>query len=298
MGRSQQVRIADVFLERFSHDVDRFESAGATLRDEGAGGVHQLRVACRRLRGDLRLFRDFVKPERGEHLRTDLRALANELGPARDLAVHRHRLADLVADGSPPEALRPDLRHIDQLLAARERRALARACAVIDDGTYQALRTSLRRAVRTPPLTESAQDRAAKVLPELVYEVWRPMDRRMSRLDGDVDNEAWHQARIRAKQTRYAAECAEHILGKPANRLAVAAKFLQDLLGAHQDAVVAARTAADLAADRRVRPSTAEAARWLADREEAVVADRRGDLMPVRSAQQNARSAAKALKKR
>jgi CHAD domain-containing protein len=297
MGRSKQVTIADVFLERLSHDVDRFETAGATLRDAGAAGVHQLRVSCRRLRGDLRLFRDFVKPEQNERLRADLRALANELGPARDLAVHRHRLADLLADGSGKE-LQAGLAHIDQLFAARERRALARAAAVIDDGTYQAVRTRLRRAVRTPPLTDSAQDRASAMLPELVYEVWRPMDRRLSRLNGDVDNEAWHQARIRAKQTRYAAECAEPILGKPAHRLAVATKFLQDLLGVHQDAVVAARTAAELAANRRVRPATAQAARWLAEREEAVVAARRGDLKPVRNAQQQARSAAKALKNR
>ena len=297
MAGTGRPTIADVLVERLGADVARFDEAGRGLSRDGARGVHQLRVACRRLRGDLRLFRGFLEPERAERLRGDLKQVADALGPARDLGVHRRRIADLVSDGSPPEALLPALADVDRLLAARERRAMVRALAVVEDGTYRAVRSRLRRAVRTPPTTASAQQPAVEVLPGLVYAVWRPMNRRLGRLDSEADAEAWHQARIRAKQTRYAAECSEPVIGKRARRLADAAQSLQDHLGAHQDAVVAARTVTALATDRRVRPSTAEGARWLAAREEAELARFRGDLRPVHEARRRARAAAKALRR-
>ena len=45
--------------------------------------------------------------------------------------------------------------------------------------------------------------------------------------------------RIRAKRARYAAEAVAPALGKAAKRFASAVADLQDLLGEHQDAVVA-----------------------------------------------------------
>jgi CHAD domain-containing protein len=49
-----------------------------------------------------------------------------------------------------------------------------------------------------------------------------------------------HAARIRAKRARYSAELAAHEVGKPGERFVDAAKRLQDILGEHQDSVVAA----------------------------------------------------------
>ena len=293
MADTEQQTIAAVLLDRLSADVDRFDEAGSTLREEGAAGVHQLRGACRRLRGDLRLFRDFLDPRQTQALRAELRALAGELGPARDLTVHRSRVAGFTS--AAPTEIEAGLTEVDELLGRRETRALARASAAVHDGMYQALHMRLRRAVRTPPTTEAAQQSAARVLPQLVYESWETMHRRLTWLDAGSDDEGWHQARIRAKQTRYAAECAEPVIRKPARRLAEAAKSLQDQLGRHQDAVVAVQTLAAIAADRRVRPSTAEAARWLLAREESELAAFRADLEPVRKAQKAARDAAKAL---
>jgi non-ribosomal peptide synthetase component E (peptide arylation enzyme) len=45
--------------------------------------------------------------------------------------------------------------------------------------------------------------------------------------------------RIRAKRARYAAELAEAVVGKPATRFVRRARKLQDVIGEHQDAVVA-----------------------------------------------------------
>jgi CHAD domain-containing protein len=48
-----------------------------------------------------------------------------------------------------------------------------------------------------------------------------------------------HEARKRYKRARYAAETARPLAGKPARRLVKALTRLQDVLGAHQDAIVA-----------------------------------------------------------
>ena len=49
-----------------------------------------------------------------------------------------------------------------------------------------------------------------------------------------------HRARILAKRARYAAELAEPVAGKRARRFVKAARKFQDVVGSHQDAVVAA----------------------------------------------------------
>jgi CHAD domain-containing protein len=52
-------------------------------------------------------------------------------------------------------------------------------------------------------------------------------------------DEDLHRVRIKVKRARYAAELAETTVGRPASRFIQRAKDLQDILGMHQDAVVA-----------------------------------------------------------
>jgi CHAD domain-containing protein len=62
---------------------------------------------------------------------------------------------------------------------------------------------------------------------------------RVDRAQQDESDEALHATRIRAKRVRYAAEAVAPVFGKPARAFARAAATLQDVLGEHQDAVVA-----------------------------------------------------------
>ena len=63
--------------------------------------------------------------------------------------------------------------------------------------------------------------------------------------------ELLHDVRKAAKRTRYAAETLQPILGKDASRLAATCSIIQDALGAHHDAVVAAARLLDLADSAR-----------------------------------------------
>src|SRR4029079_8789395 len=73
-------------------------------------------------------------------------------------------------------------------------------------------------------------------------EVWpreyRPARKALRALEDDSPDDELHAARIRVKRARYAAELAGPELGRKGAAFVEAAKELQDVLGAHQDAVV------------------------------------------------------------
>lgn len=80
---------------------------------------------------------------------------------------------------------------------------------------------------------------ASDVLPTLVGKPWKHLRQAVEAVEPDGPNEELHEVRIRAKRCRYAAEVAALALGRPAKRLADAVAELQEVLGEHQDAVVA-----------------------------------------------------------
>jgi CHAD domain-containing protein len=69
---------------------------------------------------------------------------------------------------------------------------------------------------------------------------WRRLSKAVRRLDPVPGDAALHAVRIRTKRVRYAAEALSPAFGKRADRFAGAAKALQEVLGDHQDAVMAA----------------------------------------------------------
>ena len=94
-----------------------------------------------------------------------------------------------------------------------------------------------------PPLTRRADGRARRELPALVGRAHRRVAGHVQAADrlgaGDERDVQWHEARKASKRLRYAAEAASPVLGKPAKRLVKLVKHVQELLGDHQDAVVA-----------------------------------------------------------
>ena len=74
----------------------------------------------------------------------------------------------------------------------------------------------------------------------------KKLDKRLDRaieaqLTGDPEaDHLLHQARKAGKRARYAVELAAPVLGKKADKLIAGRKDLQDVLGEHQDSIVAA----------------------------------------------------------
>ena len=68
-------------------------------------------------------------------------------------------------------------------------------------------------------------------------------------LGEDPRDDDLHEVRIRAKHARYAAELAAATAGRPLEELADAVARVQDIIGAHEDAVVTEQRVRELATD-------------------------------------------------
>jgi inorganic triphosphatase YgiF len=198
-------------------------------------GLHQMRVSTRRLRSDLRTFAALLDQAWADGLSEELRWLGGLLGSVRDLDVQIAGLETMAADLAP--ALAPLFSRL------RDRRDAARAelLAAIESERYVDLLDRLVQAQRDPLLSPLAEMPATEVLPRLLEDPWRKLERRANALTPDDPDVSYHAVRIRAKRARYAAEAiAPAVNGsKRVETLAGRAADLQELLGRMQDAVLA-----------------------------------------------------------
>ena len=190
-----------------------------------------MRVATRRARAFLRAARPLVDQEWGDELRSELGWLGSALGPARDLDVlveHMREQVSLLGDEGTA------MRGLVDGLERRRRKARASAVAALSEDRYLGLVDRLE-----DPQPPPAAPGASPTLAELWWAEFVRTRRRFERLDRKSSDDELHAARIRVKRTRYAAELAASELGVAGERFVEAAKLLQDVLGAHQDAFVA-----------------------------------------------------------
>jgi CHAD domain-containing protein len=210
--------------------------------------VHQMRVGCRRLRSDLRTFSAVLDRDWSTALREELSWLAHALGAARDAEVLRARLRTTA--GVDPLATLPEasVARIDADLAARHEDAVQALDKAMSEERYHRLLDSLLDAARSPRTAGPADEPAEAVLPGLVSLPWRRFAYGhhgvpgAGQLDPDLPDTSWHAVRINGKRARYAVDAVANVLGGEAAVLAGALGNVQDLLGEHQDAAVAAET--------------------------------------------------------
>jgi CHAD domain-containing protein len=116
-------------------------------------------------------------------------------------------------------------------LEGDRRRAQTRLVKALDSPRYLSVLEELERAANAPRVR-----RVDKSLKKLARRDFRRLRRSVRALKKKPSDEALHEVRKRGKRARYAAELAG---GKRARRFAEAAKSFQDVVGDHQDAVVA-----------------------------------------------------------
>ena len=199
---------------------------GARLADDPEG-LHQVRVAVRRARAILRAV------DRGgwEGLLAELKWLGGVLGPRRDLDVLLARLQGQIAELEEPE--RGAARSLAGSLEEECGRAQAQVAAALTSDRYAKLLDALEQCSRA---LEVADDLS---LTRLAGREFKRLRKRMNALDAGAADEELHRARILGKRARYSAELAEADAGKKARRFIAKAKAFQDVLGSHQDAIVA-----------------------------------------------------------
>jgi CHAD domain-containing protein len=215
--------------------VRALQDADLMVRTGQPDGVHQVRVACRRLRSTLAAFRPVLDRSRTDPLRAELAEVGSALAPTRDAEVALAHLRELVA-GQPEElVLGPVAARLQQAAIRESQDAEAHARRTLGSAAYLQLRDDLDALVAAPPLTEAAGRPADEVLGEVLASTARRLRQAVETAQDSEHAEALHDVRKAAKRLRYTADAAEPVLGRPVADLVASLKGIQDVLGERQD---------------------------------------------------------------
>ncbi|MBD3003360.1 MULTISPECIES: CYTH and CHAD domain-containing protein [unclassified Streptomyces] len=246
----------DVVLDYIRRQVDALVRLDPAVRGDVPDAVHRMRVATRRLRSAFRSYRKVLDRSVTDPIGDELKWLAGELGVERDREVLTERLEGRLAE--LPEELRrgPVRERLHHWSHGRRDGARATVLGALDSERYLTLLDTLDALVADPPLRRDAAKPAAPVVAKAVLRDYERLAGRMATAletppgpDRDI---AIHQARKAAKRVRYAAETARPALGKSAKRFARRMQDVQDVLGDHQDSVVAREALRQLATQAHV----------------------------------------------
>jgi CHAD domain-containing protein len=217
--------------------------------------IHDARVAARRFRSHAVSLSSVLELDAIATELDELGALARALGAVRDLDV---LLDDLRAEaGELPDGLGPAAGTILAGFAEDRAIAMAELLRRLESPENVRLLVALGSIAAAPPLRSPEHEPDPAVV---MTSVWKALSRRARRATSSPTDDALHALRIRAKRARYAAEALEPFVGKRATRFARAAGRLQDVLGRHQDAVVAIDRLSAVAARS---PEVGFAAGWM-----------------------------------
>jgi CHAD domain-containing protein len=194
--------------------------------------LHKMRVAVRRLRAILRATRPMFELEWVESLREELAWLGNTLGEVRDLDVMQEYLRQEISATDPAE--RRAGRRLLRRLEAERTHARAKLMKALGDARYLAVLDRLEGSIEQPKVVEPDFP-----LREVPVREFKKLRKAVEALPEVPSDETLHEIRIKGKRARYAAELVQALVGKPAERFIAKVKELQDVLGEHQDALVA-----------------------------------------------------------
>ncbi|MFG2137373.1 CHAD domain-containing protein [Streptomyces sp. NPDC048650] len=275
----------DVVLRYVREQVRVIVELDPAVRRDLPDAVHRMRVATRRLRSAFRSYTKVLDRSVTRPAGVELKWLAAELGVDRDREVLTARLRDALA--GLPRTLRLGPVSARLRLWSQRRRLNSRreVLAVLDSERYLELLRTLEALLAAPPLRKAAARPAPQVLAKAVR---KDHARLAARVEvalrtprGTARDEALHSARKAAKRARYAAEAARPVLGGPAKKFAKHTKRVQQVLGDHQDSVVARAALRELATQAHRAGEGGFTFGLLHGREEALAAERERELPGV-----------------
>ncbi len=259
--RLTRVKASPVILKRRMASAEAFQLIGASClrhlmaneaivrRTPEADAVHQMRVALRRLRAAISLFKAVVEDERRDRIKAELKWMAGVLGEARDLDVYIAKVLE------PARASHAGDAGFDDLLAEYQQRrsrayaavqeaiasprflnGVLEAAAWIQAGNWLLDDRKPARKRRNKPVAVAAEEELDRR--------WRRILKRGKNLV-ELDPEERHRVRIDIKKLRYATEFFESLFkggaAKKRRRAALETlEALQEILGELNDIAVGA----------------------------------------------------------
>lgn len=212
-----------------------------SLRDQpGPEGVHQLRVALRRLRAALTTFKPLLGEAERERVKQSLKWLAKEMDEARNLDVF---IADVWRPAARDHHDLPGMAEFGRALLAAQTRAYERVADAIGGRQFRSVTLETAAWLQAGSWTRSRTTAAARHTPAGDFAADALKRRRKKIIEAGedlaaLDRETRHKVRIQAKILRYAAEDLAGLFPdhpKRTGRFIEAVKALQDGLGELND---------------------------------------------------------------
>jgi CHAD domain-containing protein len=279
--------VGTLVRQRLADQRDALRAAEAAVRAGEPTGLHDLRVAMRRIRSLLATFRPVFDRSVTEPLRAELKDASGRLGSSRDAEVATDNTDRLLED---VELAGVDEDAVAGLRARLRLDAVAAGDVVeetLDSTRYAALTLLLDELVTHPPLVDAKAQRDAA---EVAFKRVRHEGRRFSdvaaaaRAEAGADQDGrggrdgtevagqdhgssshpaldhpaqLHEVRKAAKRLRYAAETARPVDEEAMKPVVKKAKAVQSALGEHHDAVMTRAVLRHLALDEAVGEAAA-----------------------------------------
>ncbi|MEP6526342.1 MAG: CHAD domain-containing protein [Nocardioidaceae bacterium] len=236
--------IADPVLDYISGQVARLHDAEGEVRASEPDGVHNMRVAVRRLRTALVVYGSMFGENLTELLAGELRWLGQTLAPSRDLEVIGDRLVAAMRDD--PRLGAGDVPgHLARPLAQAQEAARDQLIEALDSSRSQALQHALSGLRPEPPGAARGVESHDPDLRQLADSTWsdlrtRATDAASASPASHERDTALHELRKAAKRVRYALELVTRVDDerRPEDRRTLdALRDLQRVLGEHHDTV-------------------------------------------------------------
>lgn len=200
--------------------------------------VHDMRVACRRLRTALDVLVEGFPLGAGERFAPVLRWVGRALGRVRDLDVALEGACGMEFEATTPERLA--LQVFTQSLSLQRAERRVRLAERLDSERFTEFTADSEAWIEAgPPQGSSAPNgvRPAYAVGQMIVATWvSAMRQAYTKAHESMTTGALHALRITAKRARYAIEYFAELDGLGASRRAKRIATLQDFLGDHRDA--------------------------------------------------------------
>jgi triphosphatase len=201
--------------------------------------VHQARVATRRMRSALRLFRDAIPDRTVAYLSGEMKWLGGRLGPVRDLDVFLLNLSRF--KGKLERFPAKQKQAFENRIEKRRRSQLKTLSQALESPRYKTLERRLLQFLEMPlaarPRAPLAMKAVHEVAPVLITEKFDAVLEQGHAVLADPKLKQYHLLRIQVKRLRYACEFMAPAYESALDPFVERTVEIQDCLGELQDTV-------------------------------------------------------------
>ena len=239
-------------LERRTRALRRQLAAAIAGKDTG---VHQARVASRRLREALPVLTEGLHHTKAGKANRKIRRLTQALGTVRELDVTLHLIDELTERSDIPRVALAEVRALVMEEREQRRSVMLHRLDAVDAAKLARRLETVRQSLMKPAATHAW--RAA--LAGRIARRARRLERAIDAAGQIYEPEGLHQVRISAKKLRYALEIADESGAAPGAEALRIIKRVQDTLGRLHDLQVLQHHVAAVGAAPRKGRSTPDA---------------------------------------